>query len=104
MSIFFGGKYDLIQLHGQIIHTSKCSEFLFHHKNNITISTFGLKSKENNENDMTSVVWAGTVNGPRLWPLSARHHSLADYGSLRVPQITKSCDALIEVFKFIRYV
>jgi hypothetical protein len=42
-----------------------------------TTSTFGLKSKENNENDMTSVVWAGTVFGPRLWPLSARRHSLA---------------------------
>ena len=33
------------------------------------------KSKENNENDMTSVVWAGTVFGPCLWPLSARRHS-----------------------------
>ena len=62
----------------QTNYTSKCSEFLFHHKNNITTSTFGLKSKENNENDMTSVVWAGTVFGPRLWPLSARRHSLAD--------------------------
>ena len=26
------------------------------------------------------------------------------YGSLGVPQTPKSCDALIEVFKFIRYV
>jgi hypothetical protein len=27
---------------------------------------------------MTSVVSASTVFGPRLWPLSARRHSLAD--------------------------
>ena len=58
------------------MYTSKCSEFLFHHKNNINTCTFGLKSKENNENDMTSAVWAGTIFGPRLWPLSARRHSL----------------------------
>ena len=38
----------------------------FHRKNNITTSTFGLKSKENNENVMTSAVF-----GPRLWLLSA---------------------------------
>ena len=37
---------------------------------------FGLKSKENNENDMTLVVWAITVFGPRLWPLSAHSHLL----------------------------
>ena len=52
--------------------------FVFHHKNNITTSTFGLKSKENNENDMTLVVWAGTVFGPCLWLLSACRHSLAE--------------------------
>ena len=69
LSIFFGGKYDLIHLSTQTNYTSKCLEFLFHHKNNITTSTFDLKSKENNENDMTSVVWAGTVFGSRLWPL-----------------------------------
>ena len=28
---------------------------------------------------MTSAVWAGTVFGPRLWPLSARRHLLADF-------------------------
>jgi hypothetical protein len=26
---------------------------------------------------MTSAVWAGTVFGPHLWLLSARHHLLA---------------------------
>ena len=30
------------------------------------------KLRENNENDMTSVVWAVIVFGPRVWPLSAR--------------------------------
>ena len=49
----------------------------FSPKNNITTSTFGLKSKENNENDMTLAVWAGTVFGPRLWWLSACRHLLA---------------------------
>ena len=49
-----------------------------HHKNNITTGTFGLKSKENNENDMNSVVWVGTVFGPRLGLLSARRNSHAD--------------------------
>ena len=34
---FFGGKYDLIQLHR---YTSKCSELFFHHKNTITTSNF----------------------------------------------------------------
>ena len=33
--------------------------------------------RENNENDMTSTVWASTVFDPRLWPLSAHRHSLA---------------------------
>ena len=73
----FGAKYDLIQLHRQIIHQN-ARNFFFTTKNNITTSTFGLKYKENNENYMTSVVCAGTVFGPRLWPLSARCHSLAD--------------------------
>jgi hypothetical protein len=35
------------------------------------------KLRENNENDMTSAVWAGTVFSPRL--LSAQRHSLAVY-------------------------
>ena len=37
------------------------------------------KLRENNENDMTSVVWAVIVFGPRVWPLSAcRHYVLRD--------------------------
>ena len=44
----------------------------------ITTSTFDVKFKENNENDMTFVVWAGTVFGPRLWQLSVRRRLLAD--------------------------
>ena len=55
LSIFFGGKYDLIQLHRQIMHQNA-------RKNNITTGTFGLKSKENIENVMTSAVLAGTVS------------------------------------------
>ena len=45
---FFGGKYDLIQLHRQIIHQNdeKLIEIF-------TTSTFYLQFKENNENDMT---------------------------------------------------
>ena len=43
----------------------------------MTTINFGLKSKENNENDMTSAVWAGTVFGPHPCPLSARYHLLA---------------------------
>ena len=77
LSIFFGGKYDLIQLHRQIIHQN-ARIFLFHQKNDITTSTFGLKSKENNENAVPSVVWAGTVLALRVWPLSARRHLPAD--------------------------
>ena len=73
LSIFFGGKYE-----SDLNTQTKCSEFLFHRKYNITTSTFGLKSKENNENDMTSVVWASTVLGSCLWPLSAGCHSLFD--------------------------
>ena len=43
----FGGKYDLIQLHRQIIHQNEKLIEIF------TTSTFYLKFKENNENDMT---------------------------------------------------
>ena len=32
------------------------------------------KLRENNENGMSSVVWAVIVFGPRVWPLSARRH------------------------------
>ena len=35
--------------------------------------------KENNENVMTSTVWAGNVFLPNLWPFSARRHSLAGH-------------------------
>ena len=74
LSIFFGGKYDMIQLHIQIIHQN-AQELLFHQKIIITTSNFYLR--ENNENDMTLVVWAVVVFGPRVWSLSARHHLLA---------------------------
>ena len=40
LSIFFGGKYDLIPLHRQIIH-QKAQNFFFNNKNKITTSTFG---------------------------------------------------------------
>ena len=42
---------------------------IYHH-----FFSLGFKFKENNENDMTFVVWASTVFGPRVWPLSARRH------------------------------
>ena len=32
------------------------------------------KLRENNENDMTSIVWAIIVFGPRVWLLSACRH------------------------------
>ena len=35
---------------------------------------------------MTSLVWAGTVFGPRLWPLSARRHLLA--GCIPCPNVS----------------
>ena len=63
-----GFLYDLIQLRRQILNQNT-RKFFF--------TTFGLKSKENNENDMTSAVWAGTVFGPHPCPLSARYHLLA---------------------------
>ena len=45
---------------------------IYHH-----FFSLGFKFKENNENDMTFVVWAGTVFGPRLWLLSACRHLLS---------------------------
>ena len=39
----------------------------YHHHQQISS-----KLRENNENDMTSAVWAVIVFGPRVWPLSAR--------------------------------
>ena len=47
---------------------------IYHH-----FFSLGFKFKENNENDMTFVVWAGTVFGPRLWQLSARRRSQTDH-------------------------
>ena len=38
------------------------------------------KLRKNNENDMTSIVWAVIAFGPRVWPLSANPHY-----NLRVP-------------------
>ena len=48
-------------------YASKGSEFIYHNKFTITTSTFDVKFKENNENEMTFVVWASTVFGPLLW-------------------------------------
>ena len=50
---FFGGKYDLIQQHRQIIHKKSWD---IHEKfiETITTSIFHLKFKENNENDMAA--------------------------------------------------
>ena len=46
--------------------------------NNALSRRFGKYSfKENNENDMTFVVWAGIVFRPRLWQFSAHWRSLA---------------------------
>ena len=45
---FFGGKYDLIQLHRQSIHQNEKLIEIF------TTSIFYSKSKENNENDMAA--------------------------------------------------
>ena len=42
---------------------------IYHH-----FFSMGFKFKENNENDMTFVVWAVIVFGPRVWPLSTRRH------------------------------
>jgi hypothetical protein len=60
-----------------------------HHKFTITTSPFDVKFKENNGNDMTYVVWAGTVFGPRLWQLSARRHSLAGTNTLCVMNLSE---------------
>ena len=65
---------DLFVLNSYI---DKCSEFIYHHKSIITTSTFDVKFKENNENDMTFVVWAGSFFGPRLWQLSVCRRYLA---------------------------
>ena len=52
--IFFGGEYDLIQLHS---YTSKCSDFQKKLIDTITTSNLYLKFKENNENDMAAQVF-----------------------------------------------
>ena len=49
----FCGKYDPIQLHRKIICTSKCSDFQKKVIDTITTSNFYLKSKENNENNIS---------------------------------------------------
>ena len=72
----------------QIMHQN-AQKFLFHHKNNITTSTFGLKPKENNENDMTLVVWAVIVFGPWVWPLSACHHYVLEDSTIEQLHETK---------------
>ena len=81
LSILFCGKYDLIQPHRQIMHQN-AQNFFFTTKITSPPAFFVLKTKENNENDMTSVVWAGTVFSPRVWPLSACRHLLADVGPI----------------------
>ena len=78
LSIFFGGKYDLIQLQGIELYTNMLGTTFspqnYHHQQ------FLSKLRENNENDMTSVVWAVIVFGPRVWPLSAcRHYVLCEH-------------------------
>ena len=45
--------------------------------------SLGFKFKENNENDMTFVVWAVIVFGPRVWQLSARCHYVLRGTNLR---------------------
>ena len=65
-------------------YISKCSDFQKKLIDTITTSNFYLKFKENNENDMTFVVWSGNAFGPRLWQLSARRRSFA--GSLSMYQ------------------
>ena len=70
LSIFFGDKYDLIQLNRQIIHQYSRNYFFTTKLSSLPLS----KLRENNENDMTSVVWAVIVFGPSVWQLSARCH------------------------------
>ena len=74
----FGGKYDLIQLHRQIIH-----QMFFHHKNTITTSNFYSNLKKTMKmtwHFVISAVWVGSVFGPCLWQLSACRRLLAGRG------------------------
>ena len=71
-SIFFGGNYDLIQLHRQIIH--QYARNYISPQNYDHHQQFLSKLREINENVMTSAVWAVIVFGPRVWQLSARCH------------------------------
>ena len=87
LSIFFGCKYDLIQLHRQIMHQN-AQNFFFTTKITSPPAFLVLKSKGNNENDMTLIVWASTVFGPCLWLLSVHSHLLA------VPKVQDSFEFL----------
>ena len=76
-----------------------------HHKNNITTSTFGLNSKENNENLLFGLILFSTQVYGRSQLVATRSLVLMDqHGSFGGSQTLKSHDAVIEVFKFIRYV
>ena len=62
LSILFGGKYDLIQLHRQIIDQNDGVSI-----ETINTGIFHLRFKENNENDMTAqIFWLFLIpaNGP----------------------------------------
>ena len=49
------------------------------------------KLRENNENDMTSVVWAVIVFGPRVWRLSAcRHYVLRVWSHFKPKKFKES--------------
>ena len=68
---------------------------IYHH-----FFSLGFKFKENNENDMTFVVWAGTVFGPHLWQLSARSRSLAGSQYLKQPwYVVNICSRSTEIAK-----
>ena len=58
---------------------------------------------------MTSVVWAGTVFSPRVWPLSARRHLLADFWKscpwlIWAPSICERIESLEEMKNKLRLV
>ena len=78
LQYFFGGKYDLIQLHRQIIHQNAR---IFKRNSLIpsppAIYIYLKKTMKMTWYFVISAVWAGAVFGPRLWQLSARRRSLA---------------------------
>ena len=86
----FGGKYDLIQLHRQIIHQNHGISIKDSTGASLISITNWLKSSPQvlliqNLKKTTKItwhfvipaVWTSTVFGPRLWLLSACRHSLA---------------------------